>query len=48
MSTINSIPDSVFYDPDSWIDLAPDYDWSKLLELVDVPGDYEDTYTTTY
>lgn len=31
MSTINQVPDSVFYNPDSWIDLAPGYDWSKLV-----------------
>lgn len=31
MSTINSIPDAIFYDPDSWIDLAPDYDWSEVV-----------------
>ena len=30
MSTINQIPDSVFYDPQSWIDLAPDYNWDDL------------------
>lgn len=31
MSTINQIPDEVFYDPDSWIDLAPDFEWDKLV-----------------
>ena len=31
MSTINQIPDEVFYEPQSWIDLAPDYDWSELV-----------------
>ena len=31
MSTINQIPDAVFYDPQSWIDLAPGYDWSELV-----------------
>lgn len=31
MSTINQIPDSIFYDPDSWIDLAPDIDWGTLI-----------------
>ena len=29
--SINSIPDAVFYDPDSWIDLAPEYDWGNLV-----------------
>ena len=29
--SINAIPDSVFYDPDSWIDLAPDFDWAELV-----------------
>jgi len=29
--SINSIPDAVFYDPQPWIDLAPDYDWAKLV-----------------
>lgn len=30
--SINAIPDEVFYDPNSWIDLAPDYDWDKLAD----------------
>lgn len=29
--SINSIPDAIFYAPQSWIDLAPDYDWAKLV-----------------
>lgn len=29
--TINAIPDEVFYDPESWIDLAPDHDWGELV-----------------
>lgn len=29
--SINSIPNAVFYDPDSWIDLAPDFDWDRLI-----------------
>ena len=29
--SINSIPDPVFYDPDSWIDLAPETDWDDLV-----------------
>lgn len=28
--SINTIPDAVFYDPDAWIDLAPDFDWDDL------------------
>lgn len=31
MSTINQIPDAVFYDPDSWIDLAPEFNWDELV-----------------
>ena len=31
MSTINQIPDAIFYAPQSWIDLAPDYDWRELV-----------------
>lgn len=31
MSTINQIPDAIFYDPNSWIDLAPDIDWGTLV-----------------
>lgn len=31
MSTINQIPDAIFYDPDSWIGLAPDIDWDTLV-----------------
>ena len=30
--SINSIPDKIFYAPQSWIDLAPDYDWGKLAD----------------
>jgi len=48
MSTINQIPDAIFYDPQAWINLAPDFDWSALATPPDVPGDYENTYTTTY
>ena len=29
--SINSIPDKIFYAPQPWIDLAPDYDWAKLV-----------------
>jgi len=29
--SINAIPDETFYDPQSWIDLAPDYDWDGLV-----------------
>ena len=29
--SINAIPDEVFYDPNSWINLAPDYDWDGLV-----------------
>lgn len=29
--SINAIPDAVFYDPDSWINLAPDIDWDELI-----------------
>lgn len=48
MSTINQIPDEVFYDPNTWIDLAPDFDWSELIAPVDIPGDYEIAYAPTY
>ena len=48
MSTINQIPEDVFYDPQSWIDLAPDFNWDKLAEPADVPGDYEPEYQPTY
>lgn len=46
--SINAIPDAVFYDPQAWIDLAPDFDWDALAVLADTPGDYEVAYTTTY
>ena len=46
--SINSIPDKIFYAPQSWIDLAPDYDWDRLAEPVDIPGDYEPTYSNNY
>lgn len=53
--SINAIPDSVFYDPDSWIDLAPDFDWSKLGEGGDPAPDpdppaglYTADYRATY
>lgn len=29
--SINAIPDEVFYDPEAWIDLAPDHDWAGLV-----------------
>lgn len=29
--SINSIPNAVFYDPDSWIGLAPDIEWGELV-----------------
>ena len=29
--SINSIPDKIFYAPQPWIDLAPDYDWDGLV-----------------
>lgn len=29
--TINAIPDEIFYDPQAWIDLAPEFDWSDLV-----------------
>ena len=48
MNTINAITDEVFYDPQSWIDLAPDHDWAKLAEPVDIPGDYEPAYGDDY
>lgn len=28
--SISAIPDSIFYDPDLWIDLAPEFDWNDL------------------
>ena len=28
--SINSIPEPIFYAPQPWIDLAPDYDWDEL------------------
>ena len=46
--TINAIPNKVFYDPSAWIDLAPDYDWDKLAEPADIPGDYEPAYSNDY
>ena len=46
--TINAIPNKVFYDPSAWIDLAPDYDWDKLAEPADIPGDYEPAYSNNY
>lgn len=50
--SINAIPDQIFYDPQSWIDLSPDFDWSKLVPkpLVSVTAtaptfdDVADTY----
>ena len=37
--SINAIPNEVFYDPQAWIDLAPDHDWGKLAEPADFPGE---------
>ena len=46
--SINAIPNEVFYDPQAWIDLAPDHDWGKLAEPADIPGDYEPAYSNDY
>ena len=47
--SINAIPDAVFYDPQAWIDLAPNFDWDALAGApADTPGDYEVAYATTY
>ncbi len=31
MSTLNRIPEDVFYDPDTWINLAPEIDWDDVI-----------------
>lgn len=53
MSTINQIPEGVFYDPDTWINLAPEIDWDDVIPPTLTPvtataptfDDTADTYT---
>lgn len=47
MSTLNRIPEDIFYNPDTWINLAPEIDWDDVIPAPEPeePVDIEVTAT---